>query len=31
MKDVGFIGNVARTRFEGPPPEVLAKLGIEKA
>jgi len=31
MKDVGFIGNVARTRFEGPPPEVLAKLGIDKA
>jgi hypothetical protein len=31
MKDVGFIGNVARTRFDGPPPEVLAKLGIEKA
>lgn len=31
MKDVGFIGNVARTRFDGPPPEVLVKLGIEKA
>jgi len=30
MKDVGFIGNVARTRFDGPPPEVLAKLGIGK-
>jgi len=28
MKDVGFIGNVALTRFDGPPPEVLAKLGI---
>jgi hypothetical protein len=30
IKDVGFIGNVARTRFDGPPPEVLAKLGIGK-
>lgn len=28
MKDVGFVGNVARTRFDGPPPEVLKRLGL---
>jgi hypothetical protein len=31
MKDVGYVGNVPLASFEGPPPEVLKKLGIEKA
>lgn len=25
---IGYVGNVPLTKFEGPPPEVLAKLGI---
>ncbi len=28
MKDIGFTGNVAIEKFEGPPPEVLKKLGL---
>ena len=28
MKDVGYVGNVALEKFEGPPPEVLQKLGL---
>ncbi len=27
-KDLGYVGNVALTRFDGPPPEVLQRLGI---
>ena len=30
-KDVGYVGNVALPAFDGPPPEVLEKLGIDKA
>ena len=28
MKDIRYVGNVAMTTFEGPPPEVLKKLGL---
>jgi hypothetical protein len=28
MKDLGYIGNMALATFEGPPPEVLKKLGL---
>ncbi len=28
MKDIGYVGNVPLTRFDGPPKEVLRKLGI---
>lgn len=28
MRDIGFTGNVALDKFEGPPPEVLKKLGL---
>jgi len=28
MKDVGYVGNMPLIEFKGPPPEVLAKLGI---
>ena len=28
MKDLGYVGNVALTSFDGPPPEVLKKLGL---
>jgi hypothetical protein len=28
MKDLKYVGNVALTTFEGPPPEVLKKLGL---
>jgi hypothetical protein len=28
MKDIGYVGNVALDKFEGPPPEVLKKLGL---
>lgn len=28
MKDIGYTGNVPLTVFEGPPPEVLKKLGL---
>ncbi|HVN99926.1 MAG TPA: gluconate 2-dehydrogenase subunit 3 family protein [Steroidobacteraceae bacterium] len=27
-KDLGFIGNVALTKFDGPPPELLKNLGL---
>ena len=28
MKDVGYVGNVPSTTFDGPPPEVLKQLGL---
>lgn len=28
MKDIGYVGNVALDKYEGPPPEVLKKLGL---
>lgn len=28
MKDLGYVGNVPLARFEGPPPELVAKLGL---
>jgi hypothetical protein len=28
MRDLGYTGNVALERFDGPPPEVLQKLGL---
>ncbi len=28
MKDLGYIGNMPLAEFKGPPPEVLAKLGL---
>ena len=28
MKDIGYTGNVALARYDGPPPEVLKKLGL---
>jgi len=28
MKDIGYIGNVALPRFDGPPPAVLRHLGL---
>ena len=28
MKDIGYVGNVALPKFEGPPPEVLKHLGL---
>ena len=28
MKDIGYTGNVALEKFEGPPPDVLKKLGL---
>ena len=28
MKDIGYVGNVPLAEFKGPPPEVLAKLGL---
>ncbi len=28
MRDIGYVGNVVLERFDGPPPEVLAKLGL---
>ena len=27
-RDVGFVGNVALSRFDGPPPEVLKQIGL---
>jgi len=30
-KDIGYIGNVPQARFAGPPPEVLAHLGLTEA
>ncbi|MCB1123571.1 MAG: gluconate 2-dehydrogenase subunit 3 family protein, partial [Verrucomicrobiae bacterium] len=31
MKDAGYVGNYAMQTFDGPPPEVLKHLGIDKA
>jgi hypothetical protein len=28
MKDLGYVGNVALTSYDGPPPEVMKKLGL---
>ncbi|HYP15660.1 MAG TPA: hypothetical protein VEQ65_00505, partial [Opitutus sp.] len=28
MKDLGYIGNVPLPSFDGPPPELLKKLGL---
>jgi hypothetical protein len=28
MKDIGYVGNVPLPSFDGPPPEVLRKLGL---
>ena len=28
MKDIGYVGNVPLEKFDGPPPEVLKKLGL---
>ncbi len=28
MKDIGYVGNMPLAEFKGPPPEVLAKLGL---
>ena len=30
-KDLGYVGNYAMQTFDGPPPEVLKQLGIDKA
>jgi hypothetical protein len=29
MKDIGYVGNVPLASFDGPPTEVLRKLGLE--
>lgn len=31
LKDLGYVGNYAMVTFDGPPPEVLKQLGIDKA
>ncbi len=31
MRDVGYVGNVALASFDGPPPEVLERLGLDQA
>ena len=28
MKDIGYVGNVPLAKFEGPPPELIKKLGL---
>lgn len=28
MKDIGYVGNVPLAKFDGPPPEVLKKVGL---
>jgi hypothetical protein len=28
-RDIGYVGNVALARFDGPPPELLQRLGIQ--
>ena len=28
-KDIGYVGNVPQTSFEGPPPELIRKLGLD--
>jgi Gluconate 2-dehydrogenase subunit 3 len=30
MKDLGYVGNMPLAEFKGPPPEVLAKLGLSE-
>lgn len=30
MKDVGYVGNVPLASFDGPPPEVMKRLGIDR-
>jgi hypothetical protein len=29
MKDIGYVGNVPLASFDGPPPEVLRRLGLD--
>ena len=29
MADIGYVGNVPTATFDGPPPEVLKRLGLE--
>ena len=29
MADIGYVGNVPTTTFDGPPPEVLKRLGLD--
>ena len=29
MRDIGYVGNVALARFDGPPPAVLARVGLQ--
>lgn len=29
MRDIGYVGNLPSATFEGPPPEVLARLGLD--
>lgn len=29
MKDLRYVGNVARTRFDGPPDDVLEAVGLQ--
>jgi|APCry1669190156_1035279.scaffolds.fasta_scaffold00680_5 hypothetical protein len=31
MKDIGYIGNVPMASFDGPPPEVLKRLGLDQS
>jgi len=30
MRDIRYVGNVALTRFDGPPPEVLRRMGLNE-
>ncbi len=30
MRDLGYVGNIPLPRFDGPPPEVLERLGLEE-
>ena len=29
MRDIGYVGNVALAQFDGPPPEVLERVGLQ--
>ena len=29
MRDLGYVGNIPLPSFDGPPPEVLERLGLE--
>ena len=31
IRDLKYVGNVPLTRFDGPPPEVLRKAGLDEA